>query len=140
VFREIGLMDNRFFINFDDIDLCLRTHKAGLKIFYVPSAVIWHRVSAAMGIGSPANTYYMTRNALIFFTRHSPGFSKVICVIRIFFDTIRTIVAWRFKSAYKEEIYQRKWKANVLALRDFVLRRFGKMGPDVRRICYPERS
>jgi GT2 family glycosyltransferase len=140
VFREIGLMDNRFFINFDDIDLCLRTHKAGYKIFYVPSAVIWHRVSAAMGIGSPANTYYMTRNALIFFTRHAPGFLKVISLFRIFFDTIRTIMAWKFKPAYKSEIYQRKRKANVFAMRDFILRRYGKMGSDVRRVCYLGRT
>ena len=136
VFKKIGLMDHRYFINFDDIDLCIRARKAGYKIVYVPSGMIWHRVSAAIGIGSPANTYYMTRNALLFFSRHSPGILKLKNTIRLLFNTARSILAWTIKQEYKEEIYRYKIRANLLAVRDFFLGRFGEMGEDVRRVCY----
>jgi GT2 family glycosyltransferase len=137
LFKDIGLMDNRYFINFDDIDLCLRARNSGYKIIYTPSAFMWHRVSAAMGVGSPANTYYMTRNALIFFARHSPGLLKIWGIVRILVGTLRTTIAWTFKPEYRtEKIYQRKRKANLLGLRDFILKRYGKMGVDVQRVCY----
>jgi hypothetical protein len=140
VFRQIGLMDNRFFINYDDIDLCLRAQKAGYKVVYVPAAVMWHRVSAAMGIGSPANTYYMTRNALLFFGRHSPGATKALGVVRILWNTLRTTAAWALKAEYRSDLYRRKRQANLLAVRDYFLRRYGMMGADVRRVCYAERA
>jgi GT2 family glycosyltransferase len=136
VFREVGLLDNRFFINFDDIDLCLRARNAGYKIMYVPSAWIWHRVSAAIGVGSPANTYYMTRNSLLFFANNSPGLYKITNTSRLVLNTARTIFALGLKQAYKADIYQRKRKANLLALRDFFFKRYGMMGPDVMRVCY----
>lgn len=136
VFTKIGLMDYRYFINFDDIDLCMRVRKAGYKVVYVPSGIIWHRVSAAIGVGSPANTYYMTRNAFLFFSRHSPGILRLINTIRLFFKTVRSTLAWTLKSEYKDEIYRRKSRANIYAMRDYVLGRYGKMGEDVQRVCF----
>jgi GT2 family glycosyltransferase len=136
VFKEIGLMDNRFFINFDDIDLCLRARKAGYKIIYVPSAVMWHRISAAMGIGSPATTYYMTRNSLILFTKYAPGVWKFVAMMIILLNTGRTVGAWMVKPQYRTETYRRKRIANIFAVRDFLLGRFGRMGRDVTQICF----
>jgi GT2 family glycosyltransferase len=135
VFERAGLMDGRFFINFDDVDLNLRARRAGYTIFYVPAAIMWHRVSAAMGVGSPATTYYMTRNALLFFTRHAPGPWKAWGLARILFQTARTVAAWKLRPAYREAIFRRKAAANLYAVRDFFLGRFGRMGADVARAC-----
>ena len=136
VFRDIGLLDNRFFINFDDVDFCVRARKAGYIIKYVPSAFIWHRVSAAMGIGSPATTYYMTRNSLLLFARHAPGVWKLIGLMKILFRAGRTVGAWSIKTQYRTDTYRRKRIANIYAVRDFFLGRFGQMGLDVYNICY----
>lgn len=38
----VGLMDERYFIYFEDLDYCRRVKKAGLKVFYLPSARIIH--------------------------------------------------------------------------------------------------
>lgn len=136
VFNDVGLLDNAFFINFDDIDFCLRAQKAGYKVVYVPYTMIWHRVSAAIGVGSPANTYYMTRNSLIFFAKHSPGSLKLFSIVRLFLNTMRTTLAWFIKKEYQIEVFKRKRKVNLLAIRDFVLGHKGKMGEDVQRVCY----
>jgi GT2 family glycosyltransferase len=135
VIKKIGSLDGRYFINFDDFDWNTRTSRAGYKIVYAPSARMWHKVSATMGLASPATTYYMTRNALLFFSANGPGLWRVLGPLQIALRTIRTIAAWTLKRQYRTEVFRRKRDANVLALRDFCLGRFGKMGGDVARIC-----
>ena len=63
VFAKVGLFDERFFCSFEEEDLCLRAKKAGFRIMYVPSSLLWHKVSMATGgANSPMNTYYSSRN------------------------------------------------------------------------------
>jgi len=138
VFSHIGEMDGKYFINFDDLDLNVRSQRAGFKIVYVPAARMWHRVSSSMGFASPATTYYMTRNSLLFFWSYAPGLWKIIDVLLIFARTIRTILAWNLKPGFRNnDQFRRKSAANIFALRDFCFGRFGKMGQDVREACYP---
>jgi N-acetylglucosaminyl-diphospho-decaprenol L-rhamnosyltransferase len=40
--QQVGLMDERFFIYCEEIDWCLRFHRAGWKVFCVPRARIVH--------------------------------------------------------------------------------------------------
>ncbi len=40
---DIGLMDERFFLYFEDVDWCYRTWKSGWKVYYVADAVMKHR-------------------------------------------------------------------------------------------------
>ena len=42
VIDKIGLLDQGFFINGDDIDFCLRARRAGYVSILDPSALIWH--------------------------------------------------------------------------------------------------
>jgi GT2 family glycosyltransferase len=139
VIHRIGGMDGRYFINFDDLDFNVRSKRAGFKIVYVPAARMWHRVSSSMGIASPGTTYYMTRNALLFFWSHAPGVWKIIDVLLLITRTIRTILAWNLKPGYRnDDKFSRKSAANLFALRDFCFGRFGKMGQDVHEACYPD--
>ncbi|MFN0150989.1 MAG: glycosyltransferase [bacterium] len=39
---RVGLMDERFFMYFEDVDWCYRMSKAGYKVFYLPSAEMKH--------------------------------------------------------------------------------------------------
>lgn len=43
----LGGFDERFFLDFEDLDLCLRAHYAGLTTVYVPDAVVRHYVGAS---------------------------------------------------------------------------------------------
>ena len=70
VIEQVGLLDPRFFIYYEETDWCVRAHKAGWRILYVPSARLWHKVSAAMGTTSPATDYYMNRNVLLFLAKN----------------------------------------------------------------------
>jgi GT2 family glycosyltransferase len=76
-FREIGMLDERFFIYEEDADWCLRAARAGLRMWYVPAATVVHRVSASMrknmlgasGGSTPVRTYYLTTRNRIFVIR-----------------------------------------------------------------------
>ena len=42
VFEEVGPLDERFAVNYNDIDYCLRAHAAGYRIVYTPYAELFH--------------------------------------------------------------------------------------------------
>jgi len=45
VLKDIGLLDEDYFLYGEDLDFCLRAAKAGWKLYYQPSAKIRHKVS-----------------------------------------------------------------------------------------------
>jgi GT2 family glycosyltransferase len=132
---SVGLLERDYFLNFEDVDWATRARAAGLDVLYAPSARMWHKVSATLGKGSPTNTYYMTRNGLMFFARHGQGASRWLAMTRIVLRTIRTVGAWTLRKTYDGVEWRRRRDANLLALRDFALGRRGPMGRDVTRAC-----
>lgn len=131
-----GPLDPRYYLNFEDVEWCVRAIRLGFEVWYVPQARLWHRVSATLGVASPANTYYMTRNALLFFWNNAPWHTRPLAMSHVLVRTLRTIGAWSLRRAYRSDVFRRKRDANLLALRDFCLGRWGCMGADVARICY----
>jgi GT2 family glycosyltransferase len=41
--EEIGLLDERFFFNYEDVDLCKRAHDRGWRCVYTPDASVMHQ-------------------------------------------------------------------------------------------------
>lgn len=66
VIESVGLLDDHFFAVAEDLDYSLRIREKGHRIYYLPSAVIWHKESiSAGGSDAPQYVYYQTRNFLI---------------------------------------------------------------------------
>ena len=135
VIEKIGAFDPAYYLNFEDVEWGVRARRHGYRVVCVPQARVWHKLSSSLGFASPQNTYYMTRNALRFFWRHAPGMWKIAAVAQIIWRTVWIIGAWTLKRRYRNDLFRRKRDANVLALRDFFLRRFGQMGADVAKVC-----
>jgi GT2 family glycosyltransferase len=71
VFEQIGLLDERFFLGLDDADFCYRAMRAGLKLFYLPSAKMFHKASSSTGgVGSDLSSRYTTRGQVIYILKH----------------------------------------------------------------------
>lgn len=49
VLRKIGMLDEGYFMYWEDADLCARARQAGWDIVYVPDAKLWHKVSTSTG-------------------------------------------------------------------------------------------
>ncbi len=70
--RRIGLLDETFFLGFEDLDWCVRARQAGFKLYYAPKAVIWHKDSydTKRNLGKPIKDFYSTRNRILFARKH----------------------------------------------------------------------
>ena len=67
---QVGLLDEDYFMYGEDIDWCYRIHKAGWKIFYVPTTEIIH-FRGESGRGAPLRILYRKSQAMsIFVNKH----------------------------------------------------------------------
>jgi len=49
VINRVGMLDENYFIYGEDADWCIRTARAGYTLLYVPTAVVWHKLSVSSG-------------------------------------------------------------------------------------------
>lgn len=66
VVEKVGLLNEDYFLYFEDSEFAKRCIDAGFKIYYNGKTSIFHKVSQSTGIGSSITDYYHTRNRLIF--------------------------------------------------------------------------
>jgi len=71
VFEKVGLMDEKYFVYYDDTDFCIRARKLKQTLYFYPSATLTHKVSSLTGGGESdfAIEYYM-RNKVYFIKKH----------------------------------------------------------------------
>ncbi len=73
VLRKVGNYDEDFFIDFVDIEWCLRCYKANIPIYVLPDAVLLHKIGnenidiegMKITVHSPVRTYYKIRNSFL---------------------------------------------------------------------------
>jgi len=81
VLEKVGLFDPRYFLYYEDNDLCQRAKRAGFKLLFVPAAHLWHlNAGTAGGSGSSLQEYYISRNRLLFGLRFAPLQAKLALV------------------------------------------------------------
>lgn len=71
--KKVGGFDENFFLYFEDVDLSFRLRNLGHKIYWVPNATIYHKVSATTltKLGSAIVHYYDVRNSLLLSQKHT---------------------------------------------------------------------
>lgn len=127
--EELGLMDERYFIYYDETDWFARAAAAGWRTVYVPQAMMWHKVSATMGESSPITDYYMIRNKFLFLQKNLSGLSKTFALSRAGAQTLLTIAAYTLKNQRGQRLRNRN--AKWMGLRDASLGRWGRLGADI---------
>lgn len=70
--RQVGLFDERYFLYWEDVDLCLRMKQAGWTLKVAADAEVLHRQSASTGEGSAAKDRLINAAAVKFFRKHGP--------------------------------------------------------------------
>jgi GT2 family glycosyltransferase len=70
---KIGLLDERFLIYCEDLDLSFRARLAGYSCLFVPTARVYHHVGATSRRISGFGHYYTTRNFLMLLVKDLPG-------------------------------------------------------------------
>lgn len=73
VLRDVGLFDERYFMYYEDADLCRRVRDAGYLIRCVPQARMWHKVSVSANKEKAANRYARAWGRVRFYRSHPHG-------------------------------------------------------------------
>ena len=77
VFERVGILDERYFLYYDEVEYCARAQKAGFTLG-IANKHIHHATSATTKSLGPATfLYYHRRNALLFYTTHGPWWVKI---------------------------------------------------------------
>ena len=71
-FQTVGLFDNDFFLNYEDVDWCMRAQLMGIRGHYVSEAVVYHYGSVSIVPYSPLHTFYTIRNSLNLIVKNIP--------------------------------------------------------------------
>ena len=81
VFDVVGMMDELYFVYFDDTDFVWRMKQKGLGILFVPGSVVLHKVSTSTGGSlSPFTMYYVNRNRLYFILKNFRGLHRLVAL------------------------------------------------------------
>lgn len=123
VIDKIGLLDNKFFLYYEDTDWNFRAKKAGFKVVYIPKAKIWHKVSLSVKkLSSPTVLYYDTRNRLLLIQKHALFPIKTLFYIWSFWFYLKQMIKRVLFPSKKEEA-----KLIQKAIGDFWRGKFGKI-------------
>ncbi|MFC1489336.1 glycosyltransferase [Thermodesulfobacteriota bacterium] len=118
--KQVGLMDDRLFLFWDDMDwgLCFKKH--GFKVVTVSKSIVYHGSFTERNRGDVTDYYYGVRNAFLVYTKHTNFTKRALIFYRTLKDWVRTYVFF--------ETHNRKYasKLMVTALKDYFNNRWGK--------------
>src|SRR3990167_3516652 len=87
---KIGVMDERYFIHWDDIDLSLRAKQAGYKVMASPKSKAYHGLEDKPI--NPLISYYDIRNGLLTITKHQSGVKRFLYILNMLRGTGKGVV------------------------------------------------
>lgn len=136
--ETIGLLEESFFLLWEESDFCNRAKRAGFQIWTAPQAKLWHKVSASFTGGKPHMQYFWWRNRLLYISRNHSGAEKR----RLYWQILLPEIAKCFKLAFLKSAQEgllsllgkvnrersakaRRYRAGCLGILHYFLGRFG---------------
>lgn len=149
-FSKVGLLNEKFFLTYEETDWCYRARSSGHECIVVPAARLWHKVSASFGgAESPLQMYFYARNGLLWAEKHLSKRLYFAFLLR----TLNDVLRFDLGTPSNGYLYKRIWwgcvgvrrrfakdngdviaRAKYLGLRDYFLRRFGDCPTEVRTL------
>lgn len=135
VFQEVGEFEEKLFIDYVDVEYCLRLNKLGYRIFQIPNYSISHQLGNTVYkvffkkkiIITNHNwlrRYYITRNRLYVISKYKYFFTDY------FFTDILTFINDFIKVLLFEENKLKKIKYTFKGIYDFIRNKYGKYNSD----------
>ncbi|EGW37824.1 glycosyltransferase family 2 protein [Desulfosporosinus sp. OT] len=98
VIKKVGLMSEDYFLYCEDTDYCAKVLLSGYKILYIPSSLIYHKVSASTGERSAVNQYYYVRNSMIVIRKYAKR--KMLGYAKFLYMRFKDVARGRLNSKY----------------------------------------
>lgn len=120
-FHDVGLLDDAFFVYYDDTDFCRRAIEGGYRLFYEPASVVFHKKGATLGGQLSAfGCYYLARNRPYLMRKHL-GWARFGAFFAYYLATRTARTALWLREGRRDLA-----GATFAGVRDFLL---GRMGP-----------
>lgn len=120
--RQVGLFDERYYLYFEDVELCKRLTDAGFKCLLIPGSTIEHEGNASTQGGlSLWRSYYYSRNRLLFFTQYCSPNQRPMALMSIWGHFLKHCLTLPLRG----KAGQARLKAEWLGLNDFYSKRLG---------------
>jgi GT2 family glycosyltransferase len=98
VIEKTGLMNEHYFLYYEELDWSARIKRAGYRIIYIPATHILHKESISTGKNSPLQVYYLNRNRLLFVRCNESGMRKLVAVLyQLFVAMPKNIILYGIK-------------------------------------------
>lgn len=69
--EDVGLLDRRFFLFFEETDWAIRARQKGWRVRYQPKSTVWHKVSSSVKRDSPNMVFHFARSSVLFAKKHA---------------------------------------------------------------------
>lgn len=79
--KQVGPMDEGYFLYYEDSDYCQAFIQKGWKIGYLPQAELLHATSSVSGRGSEPYLYYFARNRIRFVRRWARWYHRPVFIL-----------------------------------------------------------
>jgi len=100
VFDAVGLMDETYFVYYDDTDFVWRMTQQDFRLLYVPDAKVLHKVSSSTGGSySPFTMYWANRNRLYFLFKNLHGPQRWLALTYVMSTRLPRLLSLPSKSA-----------------------------------------
>lgn len=107
VYEKVGMMNEKFFMYFEDLDFSTRVRKH-FKIMYTPESVVYHKTGGGLGWGdyTPLYYFYYTRNRLIFFANYNIFIKIYVMLFTIANSFAKSIILVKILLFQKQKKYK----------------------------------
>ncbi len=132
LFDQVGLLDDKLFIYFEETDLCLRAERAGWRVGVVLEA------EAEQESGQPArpgfHAYLISRNGFEFALRSAGVVGVLATLQRALAESVGLVRGYRSADGTERAMRRIKLEGTWLGFLDFLRRRFGPPPPRVAQL------
>ena len=119
---RVGLLDERFFLYFEETDWCYRIKEAGWKVYFVPGVCIYHYKGQSTSQERARKRFRINRSALLFFRKHYGVLPTLGLRLMLLLTSISRVLLWlprcvigpHKQTARQEVIYN--WRTVTISL------------------------
>ncbi|MFA5644868.1 MAG: glycosyltransferase family 2 protein [Candidatus Ratteibacteria bacterium] len=113
--RDIGFMDERYFLYYEDVEWCIRAKRKGWKVYYIPASEVYHNIHDTINL---PQRYYLIRNKFLLTRDYFPWTLPVVILFFLRYESLNRL--------YRKEwqIFFYHWNGFF----DFLRGKFGEKG------------
>lgn len=103
VFENIGLLDERFFLYYEDAEFSKRAQKRGYSLWVTPEAVVVHEEKSTL---NTKKLYYLVHYGMLFFAIHTPSILRPYLMAYVTMRRATNSFKRFFRAPFSQTVHQ----------------------------------